>query len=135
MPTTQSSLDSVMFQRDVYNTHLQPIIDTWTEPRCPGSYNGKSEFYDMATRKCLTLPRTAFTTEKLAASASACGGGKPFKMGIEVDGKMRCFDTNAAPSSSWYTDQSLNTQQIPVRPDDLANGRGVCGCKASNWRR
>jgi len=133
MPTTQSSLDSVMFETDVYNTQFQPIINSWTQPRCPGSYNNKSEFYDMATHKCLSLPRSAFTPEKLAASASACGGGKPFKLGVEIDGKVRCFDTNTAPSSSWYPNQALNTQQIPVRHDDLLDGRGVCG--TPNWRR
>ena len=133
MSTTQSPLDSVMATNDIYNTQFTSIIDSWTQPRCPGSYDGKSEFYDMASRKCLSIPRAAFTPEKMAASASSCGGGKPFKVGLEINGNVRCFDTNTAPASSWYPNQALDTQQVPVRPDDLMNGRGVCG--TTQWRR
>jgi len=146
MPTTQSYLDAVVYSNDVYKTNFQPVINAFTSPRCPGSYEGKPDYYDMSTNKCHTLPLAAFTEEKLAANSGRCGAGQahggPFKLGIEVDGNLQCFDTNTAPTSSWYPFQALNTQQIPVRPDDINAGGGYCGssCKntgygPSSWRR
>lgn len=142
--STQSYLDASVYANDVYNTTFVPVINAWTQPKAPGVFEGKPQYYDMATNTVYDLNPAEFTPDKLSASSGACGTnqphGGPFRMPVTVGGKMQCMDTNNAPASSWYPDQVLNTQQIPVRPNAINAGGGVCGTcvgygPSSNWRR
>jgi hypothetical protein len=123
----QQFLNGTIFTDTMYTNSLQPTINAYSNPMCPGTFAGETHVYDMATHTCKALPKTAFSAEKLAQHSGKCGAdmphGGPFMM--EIDGK--CYHTNNCPASSNLTQQCLNTQQVAARPNPLSGPGVICG--------
>ncbi len=122
----QQHLEASVYSADVYQTNFQPMINAWSSPVCPGTFDGETQYYDVNTGKCINLPRSAFTPEALARGSGKCAAGMPHGGPFMMEVNGNCYRTNDCPTSSYLDDQCLDTQQIPVRPNPFACS-GFCG--------
>jgi hypothetical protein len=111
----QQYLDAMMFDDPSYETNFGPVLAAYMPPKCPNTYNGAPQVYDMAAQTCTTLPTNAFWSKNLAASSGDCSAmaphGGPFLK--PIDGQ--CYSTNDCPVASSYAQACVNAQNIPVR--------------------
>jgi hypothetical protein len=135
----QQYLDAMMFDDPSYATNFGPVLAAYMPPKCPNTYNGASQVYDVFQKTCVTLPHSAFNSTNLSMSSGACGvkapHGGPFLQPING----QCYTTNECPVASSLAQACVNGQNIPVRqvpfssPGALVNN--VYDGNGSDWWR
>lgn len=116
----QQYLDATVYndvQREdpAYSTTFGPVLAAWMPPKCPLTFDGKSQYYDVQKKTCTALPRDAFMSDALARSSGACASTGPHQ-GVfmkSIDGK--CYTTNDCPVAASYDQSCIDSQNIPVR--------------------
>ena len=125
----QDYLSDSMYANKMYdNMNFVREIDAYAPPRCPGTFEGNSQYYDQHTQQCVPLNPRAFSTSNLAGSVTPqCGGslpgGNPFHMNVGGT----CYSTNSCPTSSDLSEECLNGQQVVVRDSPLVGPGAICG--------
>lgn len=111
-----------------YNMNFQNEIDAYAPPRCPGTFEGESQYYDANTKQCVPINPATFSTRRLAGSVSpSCGGNLPGGNPFHMDIGGRCYSTNSCPTSSDLSEECLNGQQVVVRENPLVGPGVICG--------
>jgi len=140
----QQYLDATVFndyarEDPAYSTNFGPVLASWMPPKCPNTFDGKTQVYDVNGKTCTPLPRDAFMSDVLARSSGACASQGP-SQGVflkSIDGK--CYDTNECPVAASYDQACVNAQNIPVRqvpfsgPGAIINN-AYAGNAADWWR-
>ena len=134
----QQYLDAMLFDDPSYETNFGPVLASYMPPRCPDTYNGAPQVYDMMQKTCTTLPAAAFSSNVLAMSSGPCGdnfAGGPFLK--PIDGQ--CYSTNDCPVAASYPQSCVNGQNIPVRQAPFSSPgavyNNVYDGNSSDWWR
>lgn len=140
----QQYLDATVFndtarEDPAYGTNYGPVLAAWMPPKCPMTFDGKTQVYDVNAKTCKALPRDAFMSDALARSSGACAG-EDYSQGAflkDIDGK--CYRTNDCPVAASYDQSCVDSQNIPVRqvpfsgPGAIINNT-YAGNAADWWR-
>ena len=135
----QQYLDAMLFEDPSFETNFGPVLAAYMPPKCPDTFNGAAQVYDMKNKTCTEVPVQAFWNKELGMSSGACATeglhGGPFLKPING----QCYTTNECPVASSYSQACLNGQNIPVRqlpfssPGVLVNN--IYDGNGSDWWR
>lgn len=126
-------LESGRLMPDLYNTSNSPLINDIWSPVCASNYGStvNPQYFDKLSRKCVPLPKEAFSSLAQSMNSGKCNGFQQL-----INGK--CYNTNNCPVYPGISQACLNGENVVVRADPLAgSGPGILinGPANNSWQR